>query len=536
MRLIRLSLIVVLLTACARATSTGVQLNAPTSAAPMTLTYGLTLVPTGIDPHLNASAELGIPLTSVYDTLVYQDPATHTFVAGLADKWDLSPDGLTYTFHLHAGVKFHDQTDFDARAVCVNLERIANPDNKSQKAAGMLGPGGNFASCAAPEALTAVVTLKQPYAPLLDSLSQVYFGMASPTALEKWGNADYQFHQVGTGPFKFVEYIPGDHLTLTRNPAYTWGPSLFANHGPAYLDTISFKFYEDPATRALALESGAVQIIGEVLPQDAKRLEKDSRFTLYATPIPGQPLQIFLNTQRAPTDDPTVRRALLLAVDRPGLVQSVFGGYSPIATRALAAITFGYSAANAAPAYDSKQAVQLLADAGWKDSDGDGTLDKDGHDLTIDFVFGPFGLMPQAAQLVEANWKTLGVKVNSVQAANFNALRDAQAAGEYNAIALNFFGSDPDLLRAWFSSTGFSNWSKVHNPDLDQSLTEGFLATDAAQRLKSYADAQAIINEQTLIIPLRDYVNLNLASAKVSGLRYNAQGWWPWLVDVKIAP
>ncbi len=523
-------LIVGLLVACS---NTGVQLPPPTPV-PQTLTYGLTLVPTGIDPHLNASAELGIPLASVYDTLVYQDPQTHTFAPWLAERWTISSDGLTYTFNLRSGVKFHDGTDFDAHAVCMNLNRIANPDNKSQKAAGMLGPGGNLATCAEPDARTAIVTLKQPYAPLLDSLSQVYFGLASPAALEQWGLADYQFHQVGTGPFKFVEYIPGDHLTLARNPDYAWAPSLFGNRGAAYLDSIIFKFYEDPATRAIALESGAVQVIGEVLPQDAKRLESDPRFTLYATPIPGQPLQIYLNTQRAPTDDPSVRRALIFAVDRAGLMQSVFGGYSGVAVSALTPVTFGFYAPTPVPTYDPAHATQLLNEAGWRDSDGDGLLDKDGQTLTIDFDFGPFGLMPQAAQLIEANWKAVGIKVNSAQSANFGALRDAQAAGEYNAIALNFFGSDPDLLRAWFTSTGFNNWSKVNDPALDQRLTDGFLTTDPARRAALYADAQKIIHEQSLLIPLRDYVNLNMASSKVTGLRFNAQGWWPWLGEVRV--
>ena len=116
----------------------------PASPLGQTLTYGLTLVPTGFDPHINASAELGIPLSGVYDTLVFQDPAAHTFVAGLADKWDIADDGLTYTFHLRSGVKFHDGAAFDARAVCLNLERIANPDNQSQKARGMLGPSDVF--------------------------------------------------------------------------------------------------------------------------------------------------------------------------------------------------------------------------------------------------------------------------------------------------------------------------------------------------------------------------------------------------------
>lgn len=502
-------------------------------AAPAALTYGLTLAPTGIDPHLNASSELGIPLTSVYDTLVYLDPATHAFVAGLAQTWDISADGLTYTFHLRSGVKFHDGTAFNADAVCVNLNRIANPANKSQKAAGMLGP---YQSCEAPQADTAILHFSQPYAPLLDSLSQVYLGMASPAALAKWGNADYQFHQVGTGPFKFGEYVPGDHLTLIRNPDYRWGPSVFANRGPAHLETITFKFYTDPATRAVALESGEVQVMGEVLPQDVTRLAKDPRFKLYATPIAGQPLQFLLNTQRFPTDDARVRRALLLAIDRPGIVKAIFGGYSPVATGPLTAVTFGYSASAALPAYNPAEAARLLADAGWKDAAGHGALEKDQRPLSVDLVFPPWGMAPEVAQVIEANWKALGVKVNSLQAESLLALNDAHASGNYNAISLDFAGSDPDLLRLWFTSQGFYNWSKVNDPDLDALLNQGSLTVDADARARVYAEAQKRVNDQTLVIPVRDYVNLNMASAKVAGLRYNAQGWFPWLVDVALSP
>ena len=105
-----------------------------------TLVYGLTLAISGIDPHLNASSELGIPLRSVYDTLVFLDPETSKFVPGLAERWTISPDGLTYIFTLRRDVTFHDGTPFNAQTVLANLNRIRNPDNHSQKAVFMLGP------------------------------------------------------------------------------------------------------------------------------------------------------------------------------------------------------------------------------------------------------------------------------------------------------------------------------------------------------------------------------------------------------------
>jgi peptide/nickel transport system substrate-binding protein len=160
------------------------------------IVYGLTLMPSGFDPHINASSELGIVLRSVYDTLLYRDPQTKAFVPGLADKWQISGDGLTYTFHLKTGVKFHDGTPFDASAVAANLDRITAPATRSQKAVFMLGPYDHYAVV---DPQTIQVVLKSPYAPLLDAFCQVYLGMASPTALKAYDPLPVP--PDGTGPF-----------------------------------------------------------------------------------------------------------------------------------------------------------------------------------------------------------------------------------------------------------------------------------------------------------------------------------------------
>jgi peptide/nickel transport system substrate-binding protein len=206
----------------------------PVQAGIKELRYGLTLVPTGIDPHIHASSELGIPLASVYDTLVFRD-ADGGFVPGLAERWEIAADGLQYTFFLRRGVRFHDGTSFDARAVQVNLERILDPKTKSQKARFMID---KIKAVTVVDDFTVRLDLSEPFAPMLDSLSQVYVGMASPAALEKWG-AEYQFHQSGTGPFRFVEYVAGDHLTLERNPDYAWAPSIYRNKSARWTGSCS---------------------------------------------------------------------------------------------------------------------------------------------------------------------------------------------------------------------------------------------------------------------------------------------------------
>jgi peptide/nickel transport system substrate-binding protein len=512
--------VVVALAACA----------APKPPAPTHLVYGLTLAPSGIDPHVNASSELGIPLTSVYDTLVYQDPSSGRFVPGLAEKWSVSDEGKTYTFTLRRNVTFHDGEPFNAQAVKATFDRITNPDTKSQKAAFMLGA---YDRTEVIDDYTVAIHLKEPFAPLLDSLSQVYTGIASPKALAQWG-AEYQMHQVGTGPFKFVEYVPKDHLTLARNPDYKWGPEVLAHRGPAYLDEIVFKFYEDPATRSLALEAGEVHVMGEMPPQDAERLAADKRFSLHAVPIPGQPLQFFLNTQRPPTDDLLVRQALLHGTERAAIVKAIFGDYSPVAYGPLAAATLAFDPSlKSRYPYDPAKARQLLDQAGWNDGDGDGWREKDGARLHLDAVVMGYGLVPEVSQLLQAQWKSIGVEL-AVQQVAYGNLLQTGGEGTVHVIPFLISGSDPDMLRSFFHSTGAFNWSKAADAELDEALARAASSGDWETRGPLYARVQQRVMDLALIVPVRDYVNLNVASSRVTGLRYDARGWFPWLVDVRL--
>jgi peptide/nickel transport system substrate-binding protein len=504
----------------------------PSAPASGSLVYGLTLAPSGIDPHLNASSELGIPLSSVYDTLVFLDPETGTFVPGLARDWTISSDGTVYTFHLRRDVTFHDGTRFDAQAVRANIEYTLNPDNHSQKAAFMLGPLDRVET---PDDFTAVLVLKEPYAPLLDSLSQVYLGVASPKALEEWGSVDYQFHQVGTGPYTFVEYVPNDHLTLHANPDYDWGPSIYQEKRAA-IETITFRFFTDSATRALALEGGLADIVGEVPPHDAERLSASGGYSLLPVPIAGQPLQFMLNTARSPTDELAVRQALILGLDRAAIVQTVFGSTSPVAQGPMSLNVMPFLAEDPLPDNDPAEAARLLDGAGWILEQGQTLRSRDGQTLQLMIVAPSWGSNLEVAQLLQANWERLGIDVQIETAAGFGPLKEAQAAGEYNLIGVNLFGTDPDLLRPFFTTDGSYNWSMVHSAELDRLLLEGSQSTqDSTLRAAMYEQVARQIREQALILPVRDYVNLVVANARVLDLRFSAQGWFPYLIDVRLA-
>jgi peptide/nickel transport system substrate-binding protein len=519
--------------AIARAAALGIWLGLAACAAPSspsTVVYGLTLAPSGIDPHINASDELGIPLSSVYDTLIFRDPQTGAYVPGLAERWMISDDGLTYTFWLRQDVHFHDGTPFNAQSVKRNFDYTLNPDNHSQRAALSLGP---LREVTVDSANQVSLHLDSPYAPLLDSLSQVYLGMASAKALDQWGAADYQYHQVGTGPYRFVEYVPNDHLTLERNADYQWGPSIY-QHTKASIQRIIFRFYEDPATRALALESGQADVMGEMPPRDAQRLLAEGGYNLQPVAIPGQPLQLLFNLHNPPTDELQVRQALIMALDRPAIVDTVFGSYSPVASSLLSAATPGFNPDHPFPAYDPTDASRLLDQSGWRIG-SDGLRQRQGVPLQIKLVVPTWGSNPEVAQLVQAAWQKMGAQVQLNVAPGFGPLKQAQQAGDYNAIGYNTFGTDPDLLQPFFFSNGLYNWSGVRDAQVDELLTHAArLGAESPERHALYARLAAMAQQQAWLVPIRDYVDLVVSKSSIKGLRFSFQGWFPLLIDLQL--
>ncbi len=281
----------------------------------MVLKYGLATIPSELDPHIYGAPELGILLNNVYETLVYLNEDWR-FEPSLAESWQGSADGRSFTFKLGEDVWFHDGTRFDSAAVLENLERIVDPATGPSKAAGLLR---DYEGADVLDSYTLRVRLKKPDPAFLDALAQVYLGMASPTAFRKWGRDGYGSHLVGTGPFKFSakEYVPGDTVVLEKNPDYIWGPAsyrqngplyfgsghnsnsscqkthlVYDHSGPAYLDRAIFMAIPDPSARVAALESGAVDAVDGLSLVDALRLQKEGKYWINAVPVPKEPLLI----------------------------------------------------------------------------------------------------------------------------------------------------------------------------------------------------------------------------------------------------
>lgn len=492
------------------------------------LVYGLTLNPSGFDPHFNASAELGIPLFSVYDTLVYRHPQQPTFEPGLAESWEISPDRLIYTFKLKQGVTFHDGEPFNAASVGVNLDRITNPNFGSQKARGLLGE--YYEGYALVDEYTIQIRLTQPYEPLLDGLSQVYLGIASPLALANHTDGTYQWNQVGTGPYRMTKVIPGEVMVLERNPDYQWGPPFYTTDNPNPIEVVEFRFFTDAATRDDALESGQVDIVGELLPHDAELLLGNSEVRLLPVPIPGQPLQFIFNLNRFPGSDANIRRALITATNRVAVTDIVFAGASPVANAPLTAVTQFYNVElEDSYTFDVEDANRIFELANVSDSNENGTLDQNGAELSLILLTPPWGLIPDVAQALEGQWESLGITVTIEQVPNFPMLLEKIEEGNWDLVAQYDFGTDASVLNSYFMTEGRNNFTGYSNPELDQLLSQALVEADPTTRANLYAAAEQIIMDEALILPIRDYVNLNGARSTIDGIIFSANGWWPLL-------
>ena len=503
-------------------------------------------MPDGFDPHINSSYEMGMVLRSVYDTLVYRDPQTKDFIPGLAEKWAVSDDGLTYTFTLRKGVRFHDDTPFNANAVGVNLDRITDPGNKSQRAINLLGPYDHYTIV---DPQTIQIVLKTPYAPLLDGLSQVYTGIASPTAIKQYDASQYQFHQAGTGPFYVNDYVPGDHIMLRRNPNYVWRPTFYKAPGPASVDEVEFRFLDDAATRAPALEKGDVDVMEELSPSDALLFTGNTSVRLYPQAIPGEPMQFLMNTTFAPTDNPELRRALLLATNRTAIVDAVFQQFSPVAYGPISAITpYNDAGVKDKYQYDPKAASDLLTNLGYapkkQDTPAAGNANNSSDNqlylgevkLHLIMVVPTWGQAPEVAQQVQNQWRDLGIVVEIKEVPNLAGLQDVVQTGQYNLIAYNDFGLDANVIAQRYRTDSPSNWLHYSDSNMDSWSQRSMEALDSVTRQNMFTAIQGQVADQALTLPVRDYVNLNGARATVRGLSFDAYGWYPLLPNLELVP
>ena len=471
------------------------------------LVYGLWQdLADNLDPHrafLQVTAQVVKP---VFDSLVYMQRDDPTVYPGLATSWDISDDGKKYTFYLRDDVKFHDGTPFNAEAVKYNFDWCVNPDNQPGNSPAVMG---TYASSEVIDDYTIEVNFSEPYGAFLPQLAQVWVSMQSPAAKEEWGE-EYQFHLTGTGPFMLEEYVPADHVTLVRNPDYNWGPPIF-HEGPAFLDSIESRPIPENATRVAALESGELNMIDGVPPQDLARLEANEDLQIIRASAGGMPWIMQVNATKPPTDELAVRQALWYGTDQAQIVDNLFSGTMEPAYWPSEKGMLGYDPdRGAVSTTDTDQAQQILEEAGWVDADGDGIREKDGQKLEVVLLIpADFG-MEEFSTMLQSQYRDIGIDM-SIQTLAFPAAVEQWNNAMHNLDVGFFWWPDPALVSIWYDSRFVGtccNWSHYSDPEADELVLKGEGTVDQEARAEIYEQLFQKVLDDVAVYPLfhKEYV------------------------------
>ncbi len=471
-----------------------------------------------LNPATSGNRNVGPIAANIFDTLVWLTP-DFKVTPDLATKWEVSPDGLTYTFTLRQDVTFQDGTPFDAAAAVANFDYIADKSTQSKISLSLLG---SCTKATATAQYTLQLTCSAPYAPLLAQLGEPYFGMQSPKAIKEYG-ADLGLHPVGTGPFSMVSYQSGQSLVLKRNDAYRWNPPATSHQGPPDLAGITFQIVTSPQARVSQFQAGQSEVIQDVPGVFWNALRRTDRFGAVAVPISGMGIFAPINTGTFPTNDVAVRRAILYATDRKGVEDLSDAGAYPVSRTPLVKGMPGHDAAleDAYP-FDPDKAAAVLKAAGWT-KPGE-FWEKDGKRLTLTLTaLSSSTSYPLLAQAIQGYLRKAGMDA-SVQQMATPAWLDANAKGLMSLTPLQYIAVDPDALRLWFTPGQYFNWSHVSDPALTDLLARGEHETDPAKRDALYAQAQQIISDQAMEMPIRENLDLVMTTKKLTGLTWSGGG------------
>lgn len=455
-------------------------------AADSTLTIGIAKEPAKLNPVLIPGVFGEAVAGNIFDTLVSYKESAATPAPALAESWEITPDGKEYTFKLRKGVKFHNGVAFTAKDVKFTIEAIMNPENAS--------PSKEFfapvESIEVIDDYTVTFNLKDPYAPLMLAIGSHTAGIMPAELAAKVGMDDFDRHPVGTGAFKFVEWLPDERIVLEKNSDYFLGsPNV---------DKVVFRPIPKPEVMAAEIESGGIDIAHRLLPQDVKRLGSSDRVHVMTIPGLGNSYLGF-SFSMAPFSDVRFRKAIYHAVPFDLAIAGIWKG---VGTRSYSWIPSGVFPEDTeymkskALAHDPKAAKALFAEL-----KKDGVL-KDGFEFPIYTSQNPFRVKIATAVATELRKYDIKAKVESLEWGTLFPILKGNECGLY----VMGWGSVPDPDR-WtykiFHTGSTMNFSKYSKPEIDKALELGRTLVKADERGEQYKTVmRTALGEDYIHIPL----------------------------------
>lgn len=441
---------------------------------------------------------------------------------GLAESWEVSPDGLTYTFHLRKGVKFHDGTDFNAQAVEFNIRRVWDknfPYYDPRSAGNLSHTFGSLKEIRVIDDYTIQLIMKQPFSPFLRMLAQGSMGSAgilSPTGLKKWGNDQYAEHPVGTGPFKFQERVRGQKIVLVRNENY-WGDK-------PYLDKVIFRPIPDAAARVTALESGEVDVIAVPPPDSVERLKAKGFKVVEGTP--PHVWYLAFNFNNPIMKDKRVRQAIIMAIDRKGMAQELLRNTANPAFSVQSPANEAYDPAFVDYEYNPEKAKQLLAEAGYPN--GFETIFQTSVDGSGQLIPVPM------AEWIQRDLAKIGIKVKLETYEWISYLgiwTNMKPEVGFDQMSWGF--TTPYWLYIVAHSKSFANAGKYRNPEVDQAIEKAITEPDPNTAIQYWKAANKLISEDAAIAPIVNDKSPYVMASYVDGFIVPSEEWYD-LTHVKL--
>lgn len=465
-----------------------------------------------LNPHLYAGEMYAQSI--LYDTLV--SITADGYEGCLAESWDISEDGRTYTFHIRPNVLFSDGEKCDANAILANFNAIL--ENRERHT--WLEMMNLLVGVSAPDENTFVIEMSEPYYPMLTELGCIRpSAMISPSCMINGSTKDGVNGHIGTGPYVLTDFVTDEYAVFERNENY-WGKA------PA-IRKITVKVIPDNQTRIMALESGEIDLIfgKNMIDADAISQYLDSdRFTVGLSD-PTSTRHIVMNTTREILGDPAVRKALQHATDRQTISDGIFYGLEQPADT-LYATTVPYCNVGLKPyEYSTETAAQILDEAGWV-LGSDKMRAKDGKQLALDLLYNSDSVTEKTiAEYLQSEYLKLGISM-TIHGEEEQSYRDNMKAGNFDMVFNICWGMpyDPQSSLAAMRAPVYGDYAAqqglADKAEIDEAITRILTSTDEAERQELYKSVLTNLHEDAMYLPLTYECNKALYTSALHGVHF----------------